>query len=73
VNLEEAAEWTRHFGVLEIDMDRILARMFDVPFEKLVSWTRPGRFFTGAEMADLGLAKIVDLFSGDLKQQIARP
>lgn len=72
VKLEEAAEWTRHFGVLEVDMDRILARMFDVPFEKLVSWTRPGRFFTGAEIAEIGLAKLVDLFSGDLTGQIGR-
>lgn len=70
VNLEEAAEWTRHFGVLEIDMDRVLARMFNVPIDTLVSWTRPGRFFTGEEIVAMGLAKAVDLFSGDLKRQI---
>jgi ATP-dependent protease ClpP protease subunit len=72
VKLEEAAEWTRHFGILEDEMDKLLSRMFDVPLEKLIAWTRPGRFFSGVEMADAGLAKIVDLFAGDLRQQMAK-
>ncbi|MGQ0633230.1 MAG: ATP-dependent Clp protease proteolytic subunit [Planctomycetaceae bacterium] len=70
VRLEEATEWTRHFGVLEDDMDRVLARMFNVSLEKLTGWTRPGRFFTGAEIAEMGLAQLVDLFSGDLATQL---
>jgi ATP-dependent protease ClpP protease subunit len=72
VKIEEAAEWTRHFGLLEVEMDRLLARMFDVSLEQLIAWTRPGRFFSGAELAEVGLAKLVDLFSGDLRQQIGR-
>lgn len=71
VKIEEAAEWTRHFGVLEVEMDKLLARMFDVPLDTLIAWTRPGRFFSGAELAQAGLAKLVDLFAGDLRQQLA--
>ncbi len=28
VTLEEAAEWARHFKVLETDLDKILSKMF---------------------------------------------
>lgn len=69
VKIEEAAEWTRHFGVLEDEMDRLLAKFFDMPLEKLAGWTRPGRFLSGPEIAAAGLAKMVDLFSGDLRAQ----
>jgi ATP-dependent Clp protease, protease subunit len=71
VKLEEAAEWTRHFGVLEEEVDRLLARMFDIPYEKLTAWMRPGRFVSGPEIVAAGLARMVDLFGGDLSRQIA--
>ena len=70
VRLEEAAEWARHFEVMERDMDQLLSRFFDCPIERLVAWTRPGRFVSGAEIAEAGLAKLVDLFSGDVWTQI---
>jgi ATP-dependent protease ClpP protease subunit len=72
VKLEEAAEWTRHFGILEDEMDRLLAKLFDMPLETILSWTRPGRFFSGTELAAAGLAQLVDLFSGDLREQIGK-
>lgn len=72
IRLEEAAEWARHFQVLEQDIDRLLARMFDVPVEKLEAWTRPGHFVTGPELVEVGLAKMVDLFAGDVWRQIGR-
>ncbi len=72
VRVEEAAEWARHFKVLEEDLDGLLARLFDVPEEKLADWNRPGRFVSGQEVVEAGLAKMVDLFSGDLWSQIAR-
>jgi ATP-dependent Clp protease, protease subunit len=70
VRLEEAAEWARHFQVLEQDIDRLLSRMFGVPVETLEGWTRPGHFVTGPELVEAGLAKLVDLFSGDVWKQI---
>ena len=52
------------------EMDKLLSRLFGVPLETLIAWTRPGRFFSGIELADAGLAKLVDLFAGDLRQQV---
>ena len=70
IRLEEAAEWARHFQLLERDLDRLLSRMFDFPLEKLESWTRPGHFVTGPELVEAGLAKMIDLFAGDVWKQI---
>ncbi len=70
VRLEEAAEWARHFKHVETDLDALLARMFDFKLDRLNDWTRPGRFITGPEMAEAGLAKMVDLFGGDVWTQM---
>lgn len=72
INLEQAAEWTRHFKVLERDLDDLLARMLEIPVETLTGWTRPGRFLSGAELVEAKLASMVDLFSGDFWKQTGR-
>jgi hypothetical protein len=69
VRVEEAAEWSRHFQEMEPALDDLLAQMFPLPIEKLNTWTRPGRFVTGKELADAGLATLVDMFSGDVWRQ----
>ncbi len=61
VHHPEAAEWVRHFGHLEKSMDRMLAELFDVPLEKLAPWIRPGRYVLASELAEAGLAEIVEL------------
>lgn len=61
VGLLEAAEWARHFAQLESDMDQLLADLFDVPLEKIRPWLTPGRYVSGRELADAGLAELVDL------------
>lgn len=61
VALAEAAEWARHFAVLEADMDRLLANLFEVPEEQLRPWLTPGRYVSGRELADAGLAELVEL------------
>jgi ATP-dependent Clp protease protease subunit len=61
VIIAEAAEWARHFQVLEKDMDDLLARLFNVPLEKLRPWLHPGRYVTGAEMIAAGLAESIPL------------
>ena len=71
VKLEEAAEWARHFKILEEDLDQLLARMFGLPVATIISWSRPGRFLTGVEFAEAGLATLVDLFASDLQAQIS--
>lgn len=72
VRMEEAAEWARHFQVMERDMDHLLTQLLDFPADRLEQWTRPGRFVSGTEMVEAGLAKMVDLFAGDVWSQIAR-
>lgn len=71
VRLEEASEWARHFHVMEQDLDKLLAKFFGCPVELLTSWTRPGRFITGQELVEAGLARMVDLFAGDVWSQIS--
>jgi ATP-dependent Clp protease, protease subunit len=70
--LEEATEWARHFKNLEGDLDRLLSRLFDFPEEKISEWTNPGRFISGPELVDAGLAKLIDMFDGDLWSQMSR-
>jgi len=61
VALPEAAEWARHFGCLEQEMDLLLAELFGLPPEKIRRWMVPGRYVSGREMADAGLAELVRL------------
>lgn len=61
IGLSEAREWARHFGELELEMDRLLAFYFGIPYEKLLVWMQPGHYVTGREFAAAGLAELVDL------------
>jgi len=61
VAIDEAAEWARHFAHLEQDMDAVLARLLNLPLEKLAAWMKPGRYVSGHELAAAGLAELVDL------------
>jgi len=61
VGLSEAAEWARHFGHLEVEMDRLLCSMFGVDEDLLSKWISPGRYITGREFAEAGLAELVEL------------
>ncbi|MCX7425714.1 MAG: ATP-dependent Clp protease proteolytic subunit [Planctomycetia bacterium] len=61
VALAEAAEWARHFSTLETDMDRFLAELFGAPLERIRDWSHPGRYVSGTELAEAGLAELVDL------------
>ena len=72
VRLEEAAEWARHFRIMEADHDVLIARLFGCSEEIIQRWNKPGRFVSGQELVEAGLAKMVDLFSGDVWSQIAR-
>ena len=72
VRLEEAAEWARHFKVLEEDLDQLTAKLFDISDEKVAEWTRPGKFVSGTEFVEAGLASLITLFDGDIWTQIAQ-
>jgi len=59
VGLAEASEWARHFGQLEKDMDGMLAELFGVPREVMDEWINPGRYVSGSELAEAGLAELL--------------
>ena len=61
VGLAEAAEWARHFGKLERDMDTLLADLFGATREMMDAWINPGRYVSGEELADAGLADLIGL------------
>jgi len=70
VQLEEAAEWARHFAIIEEEMDQLLAKFFGRSYEDVRGWSRPGRFFTGREVANLGLARLLEVNGDELGKQI---
>jgi len=61
VGLAEAAEWARHFGQLEKDMDSLLADLFGVSREIMNDWINPGRYVSGPELAGAGLAELISV------------
>ncbi len=61
VGLAEAAEWARHFGQLEDEMDKLLAHLFGVDAETMRQWINPGRYVSGRDLAAAGMAELVEL------------
>lgn len=61
VGLAEASEWARHFAQLEQDMDTLLAHLFGVSAEMMRKWILPGRYVSGREMAEAGMAELLEL------------
>ena len=61
IGLREAAEWSRHFGELERDMDELLCTLFGREAERINDWIRTHRYVTGREMVEAGLAELVGL------------
>jgi ATP-dependent Clp protease, protease subunit len=61
VGLAEAAEWARHFGMLEKEMDDLLGKLFGISSETMSQWINPGRYVTGREMAEAGMAELIEL------------
>jgi len=59
VGLAEAAEWARHFGQLEKDMDHMLADLFGVSRDVMNEWINPGRYVSGSDLAAAGLAELL--------------
>jgi ATP-dependent protease ClpP protease subunit len=61
VGLAEAAEWARHFGLLEKEMDSLLAHLFGISPDTMSEWINPGRYVTGRELAKAGMAELIEL------------
>ena len=63
VQLAEAAEWARHFADLEVEMDKLLAKTFGIAHQQIAKWVYPGRYVSGTEFANAGLAELVDVLA----------
>lgn len=61
VGLAEAAEWARHFGQLEKEMDTLLGKLFGISGDTMNKWINPGRYVTGRELAEAGMAELIEL------------
>jgi ATP-dependent Clp protease protease subunit len=61
IGIREAAEWSRHFVELERDMDVLLAELFGRSANLIDEWSRTHRYVTGRELAEAGLAEMIDL------------
>ena len=75
VGLAEAAEWARHFGDLERGMDRLLADLFGVSLDLMDSWINPGRYVSGQELVDAGLAEMIEIMPAKSRpvSKVAQP
>ncbi|HEY2883236.1 MAG TPA: ATP-dependent Clp protease proteolytic subunit [Pirellulales bacterium] len=60
VGLHEAAEWARHFAQLETDMDLFLCNLFGKAKEEIQQWVTSHRYISGPELANAGLAEMLD-------------
>lgn len=59
IGLSEAAEWARHFGYLETEMDSLLAKLLQVDMKRISNWINPGRYVSGREFAEAGFANMI--------------
>jgi ATP-dependent protease ClpP protease subunit len=61
IGIREAAEWSRHFAELEHDMDVLLCDLFGRSADLINEWSRTHRYVTGRELAQAGLAELIEL------------
>jgi ATP-dependent Clp protease protease subunit len=63
VAAEEAGQWARHFEYIEREMDQLLVRLFGSQPGLIERWIREGRYVTGKEVVEAGLAEMLDVFA----------
>ena len=66
VGIREATEWSRHFSSLELEMDSLLIHLFGIAEDSdsaslIQKWCDEHRYVTGCELAEAGLAELIDL------------
>lgn len=72
VGIAEAAEWARHFEHLERDMDEMIGNLLGLSREQIAAWMRPGRYVSGREFHEAGLAEMIDLLQLAKEQAAAK-
>lgn len=61
VQLPEAAEWARHFGRLEDGMNELMSEFLGVSNDQVRQWMYPGRYLSGRDLVDAGVAELFAL------------
>jgi ATP-dependent Clp protease protease subunit len=61
VGSEEAFLWAKHFEEMEKEIDALQARLFGAAEKQVKDWTRTGRYVTGVQVAEAGLAEMIEL------------
>ena len=57
----EASHWATHFAEMEKDIDDLQARLFGAAEEQVQAWTRTGRYVSGRQVVEAGLAELLEL------------
>jgi hypothetical protein len=57
----EAVNWARHFEQLERELDELQVRLFGGAGSEVQSWTADGRYVSGPELAEAGLAELFEI------------
>jgi ATP-dependent protease ClpP protease subunit len=62
VDSVEARHWAKHFQELEGELETLEARLFgEVSRQKVKEWINEARFLTGRQVAEAGLAELVEI------------
>ncbi len=61
VNAREAFHWAKHFEDMEKDIDDLQIRLFGGGDAEVREWTAEGRYVTGPQLVEAGLAEMLDL------------
>ncbi len=61
VRAGEAQAWASHFEQLETELDELQARLFGSAREQVREWIRQSRYITGKQIAELGLAEMLEI------------
>jgi len=63
----EAMEWARHFQKLEIECDRLLARLLGIAEKTVREWVCSNRYLSGRELAEAGVLELIDPIAGEFQ------
>jgi ATP-dependent protease ClpP protease subunit len=61
VGAEEAFLWAKHFEEMEKEIDVLQARLFGAAEAQVQDWTRTGRYVSGVQVVEAGLAEMLEL------------
>lgn len=61
IDREEARQWSSHFQKLEEDLDQLQQKIFGNLAHLVKKWSSEGRYLTGEQIADAGLAQLVEV------------